>query len=102
MSSTRQLFDENLRFQGTGGVSGENGALGFQPAFLDRDTGEVHASRFADGRPAPLHVLDGLPRTLITARSASGHVLRTKASLVSGFLRLGRFYTREEARAVVV
>ena len=101
MSSTRRLSDENRRYQGTGAVSAENRALGFQPAFLDRETGEVHASRFADGRPAPLHILDGLPRTLVAARSASGHVLRAKASLVSGFVRLGRFYTREEVRAVL-
>ena len=80
-------------------MSAENGALGFQPVLLDRETGEVHASRFADGRPAPLHVLEGLPRTLVTVRSASGHVLRAKPSLVSGFVRLGRFYTREEVRA---
>ena len=101
MNSIQQLRRENLAFQGTGAVSPENARLGFQPAFLDSDTGEVHPSRFADGRLAPLHVLDGLPRTLVTARSSSGRVLRAKASLVSGFIRLGRFYTREEVMAVL-
>ena len=101
MSSARQLRRENQRYRGSGAVSAENAALSFRPAFLDRETGQVHASRFADGRPAPLHILDGLPGALVTMRSASGHVLRAKASLVPGFVRLGRFYTREEVRAVL-
>ena len=101
MSSTRQLVRENRTYQGTGAVSAENAAVGFKPAFLDRETGQVHPSRFADGRPAPLHLLDGLPGALVTARSSTGRVLRAKASLVSGFIRLGRFYTREEVKAAL-
>ncbi len=55
MSSLHQLQRENQLFRGTGAVSAENGDMGFQPAFMDAQTGEVHSSRFADGRLAPLH-----------------------------------------------
>src|ERR1700682_2778851 len=51
---------ETARFRGTGGVSENNRSLGFQPAFIDRETQTVQLSRFPDGRLAPCHLLDGL------------------------------------------
>jgi hypothetical protein len=93
----RRLEIENICHRGTGGVSGENRGLGFLPAFMDTETRIVYASRFADGRLAPVHVLDGLPEELVVSRHASGRVASVKASLVSGFVRSGRFYTRERA-----
>ena len=93
------LEHENLRHRGTAGVSAENRSLGFQPAFVDRETRAIYLSRFADGRPAPCHVLDGLPRELVLSRRPCGRVAAVKTSLVSGFVREGRFYTREEAAA---
>jgi len=95
----QRLEHENLRHLGTAGVSAENRSLGFQPAFVDRETRAIYLSRFADGRPAPCHVLDGLPRELVLSRRACGRVAAVKRSLVSGFVRDGRFYTREEAAA---
>ena len=92
---------ETACYRETGGVSENNGTLGFQPAFIDRDTQTVHLSRFSDGRPAPCHVLDGLPAELVLARSAQGRVLRVKGSVISGFVRDERFYTREEAAAML-
>ena len=44
----------------TGGRAGENEHLGFRPAFYDMATCSLHLSTFADGRPAPVHLLDGL------------------------------------------
>jgi hypothetical protein len=35
-------------------------------------------------------------------RAESGRVIAVKGSLVSGFVRLGRFYTRDEAAAGVL
>lgn len=100
--STQQgLAAENALFAGTGGVSAGNAALGFRPAFRDADTGRVYLSRFADGRAAPFHLADGLPAEVIEARDDAGRVLRVKASLVSGFVRQDRFYTREEASRAV-
>jgi hypothetical protein len=93
---------ETANYCGTGGVSENNRSLGFQPAFIDRETCTVHLSRFPDGRLAPCHLLDGLPAELVLARDELGHVTRVKASVVSGFVRDRRFYTRDEAAAMLV
>jgi hypothetical protein len=95
------LEQENLRYRGTGGVTAGSRAFGFQPAFADRETWAIYPSRFADGRPAPCHVLDGLPDELVLSRRACGRVATLKPSIVSGFVRDGRFYSREEAAALV-
>ncbi len=94
---TKLLQRENRDYGGTGGVSDGNRGAGFSPAFLDRETRLVYASCFADGRPAPFHLIDGLPDELVIARFASGRVSAIKASVVSGFVREERFYSREEA-----
>ena len=91
------LVAENIRYFGSAGRSAGNRDLRFRPAFLDTDTGKVHFSRFADGRPAAVHVLDGLPDDVVVARCGSGRVRAVKGSVVSGFVRDGAFYTREEA-----
>jgi hypothetical protein len=95
------LAAQNRRFQGTGGVSRENRSLGFSPAFRDTGTGVVYLSRFASGAPAPMHLLDGLPDTLVVSRSACGRVLQAHGSVVAGFVRDGRFFSREEASRAV-
>jgi len=91
------LARENVVYLGSGGRSQENRGCGFRPAFLDSDTGIVHPSRFADGRLAPLHLLDGLPPSVVLVRAANGRAIEVKSSLVSGFSRDGYFYTRDEA-----
>jgi hypothetical protein len=78
------LQRENIIYEGSGGVSAGNRSLGFRPAFRNLETGSVYPSRFADGRPAPIHVIDGLP----------GEV---RDSVQSGFLLNGCFYDRDEA-----
>lgn len=94
------LRDENVLFEHTRGVSRNNGQLGFVPGFRLGATGELARSRYADGSPAQVHVLDGLPEDWIVGRDAAGHVTSTRPGLVSGFIRDGCFYTREElARA---
>lgn len=93
----QRLIRENLQFAGSGGVSQENAERGFRPAFRDSLSLRVYPSCFADGRAAPFHLVDGLPAEAVEARDARGRVLRIKASVVSGFVRGDRFYTREEA-----
>lgn len=88
-------------YRGTGGCSEENGDLGFRPAFRDDDNGIVYRACFLDGTPAPFHLLDGLPDEVVVTRAESGRVVAVKGSLVSGFVRFGRFYTRDEAAAAV-
>lgn len=95
------LCRENQHFARTGGISRENRGFGFLPAFRDESTGALYLSRLADGRPAPIHVLDGLPEEIVAERSAEGAVRSLKRSVVSGFIRAGRFYTRAEAAAAV-
>lgn len=95
--NTTQLQRQNQEFMGTGGRSEENRPAGFRPAFMDIDTRTVYESRFADGRPAPIHVLDGLPDELVVARSSSGRIAAVKASVIAGFVLAARFYNREEA-----
>jgi hypothetical protein len=93
-----RLRQENAAHAGTGGVSGGNASLGFRPAFLDSSTLTIYPSRFADGRPAPFHLLDGLPDEVVIIRLIpSGRVVATKGSLISGFERGGFFYTRQAA-----
>lgn len=99
--SSRYLQMETAAHRGTGGVSAENRALGFRPAFRDTRTGATYLSSFADGRPAPFHILDGLPEALVLARDRHGRVSRALGSIVAGFLRDGVFYTRAEAAALV-
>ena len=90
------LKSENEAFRGRGGVSAENRSLGLVPAFIDSETGFIYRFRFVDGRPAPIHLFDRLPEGVVMARNREGRVVRVKPSLVSGFARDGRFYTREE------
>ena len=66
---------------------------GFQPAFFDFLTQTIYPSVFADGTPAPFHILEGLPRELVVDRARSGRVIATKATLLSGYERNGFFYT---------
>ncbi|MGH8664437.1 MAG: hypothetical protein ACREUX_09230 [Burkholderiales bacterium] len=99
--SSRYLQLETASHRGTGGVSAENRQLGFRPAFRDTDTWQIYLSTFADGRPAPFHVLDGLPEPLVLARDRHGRISRVLGTIVAGFLRDGTFYTRAEAAALV-
>jgi hypothetical protein len=99
--SVAVLAGQNRRFRGTGGVSRENRSRGFSPAFRDSCTGGVHLSRFANGAIAPVHILDRLPDELVLSRNASGRVVEVQPSVVAGFVREGRFYTREDASKAV-
>jgi hypothetical protein len=91
------LEQENRRYRNTGGVSAVNRSQRFIPAFCDSATGQAYRSRFADGRPAPIHLLDGLPESLVLERTSEGLVTAAKGSVIAGFLREGQFYTREQA-----
>ena len=93
----KALEQQNRHYAGTGGVSQENRIRGFIPGFLDRETGEIYASRRADGTPAPIHMMDGLPDELIVSRTPSGQVAAIKGTVILGFILDGDFYTREQA-----
>jgi len=91
------LQRENVAHEGTGGRSQENASLRFRPAFYDFAIQKIYPSRFADGRLAPFHMLDGLPDEVVVDRAPNGRVVSAKATLISGFVRDGFFYTRSAA-----
>jgi hypothetical protein len=68
---------------------------------MDARTRKVYASTFADGTPAPFHLLDGLPDELVVARDRRLRPSQVRGSVIAGFSRNGRFYTRAEAAALV-
>lgn len=95
------LSMESELFTGRGGVSQENRSRGFIPAFYDTHSCQAVVSRFANGAPAPLHVLEGLPEEWVVARDKSGRVAAVKDFVIAGFIHQGRFYTREQAAQAV-
>ena len=42
-------------------------------------------------------MLDGLPDEWIIERDLKGRAVKIKSTVISGFVRLGRFFTRQEA-----
>ena len=98
MALTReQLAFQTEHYRGTGGTSHDNREQGFVPAFQDAASGQVMVSTYADGRSATVHVLDGLPEEYVLKRDAQGRVVAVSDVIVPGFLRGGRFYTRQQA-----
>ena len=95
------LRKQNLAFVGSGGVSEENRSVGFRPAFHDLASGRTALARFADGRPAPMHLLDGLPDEWVVKRDARDRPSALRHTVIAGFVRNGLFYTREEAAAAL-
>ena len=91
------LCQQNVTFRNTGGVSQENRGAGFHPAFYDTLNRTADIARLRDGTPAPCHILDGVPDDWVMQRGPFGRVIAVKPSIVSGFIRNGRFYTREQA-----
>lgn len=97
----RLLRQQNRAYQGSGGVSRNNRSAGFSPGYLDSRSGEAMLSCFANGQPAPIHVLEGLPEAWVSQRDAQGQVLCARSGVIAGFIRAGRFYSREQAARAV-
>ncbi len=90
MLSLQRLDNENHRFKNSRGISQENYCAGFLPAFRDARTGSIYRSCFVDGRPAPVHVLDGLPAELVLRRNTRNRVEAVKGSITAGFMLKGK------------
>lgn len=95
--TVKTLQHQNFLFAGTKGISQSSCRNGFTPGFYDRATGATYISKHADGSPASVHVLDGLPEKLVMSRTSSGQVASIKGTVVAGFISDGQFYTREQA-----
>lgn len=94
--SNQVLARENRNFRATAATSENCQSSGFVPAFYDTLSGRSVISRYADGRPAPIHLLEGVPVEWVSEYDAEGHVAALRPGVISGFLRAGRFYTREQ------
>lgn len=101
-TAPERLRLENRTYAGSGGVSRHNRHRGFLPAFFDSETGRSVLSRFADGRVAPVHLLDGLPDEWVETRDRQGRVRSVRPGVIAGFVLDGRFYTREQAARAVL
>lgn len=89
-----RLEYENELYANSGGISQNNANAHFIPAFKNIDTGEIALSRYSNGKTAPFHLMDGLPDTWVKTTNKTTDL---KASIISGFVRLGRFFDRQEA-----
>lgn len=95
---SKQILNwQNAIFSGTQGISENCRGKGFIPAFLDTHSGISVISRFTNGQPAPVHILDGLPKQWIRSFDKDGAVSTVREGVIAGFMHAGRFYTREEA-----
>lgn len=74
---------------------------GYLPAFYDHYTMTAELSRFTDGMPAPVHLLDGLPDDWVAKRSTTGKILALKESVTAGYLYKGFFYTPDEVACAI-
>jgi hypothetical protein len=101
LMSEQRLQQENVAFDGTGGLSHRNRSHGFRPAFFDTETGTIYRSCFANGTPAPFHMIHGLPTEVAIERDELGRPSALKASVVSGFVLNDQFYSRTQAAQVV-
>jgi hypothetical protein len=101
MLTSDDIAQQSLAYRGTGGVSVENRAFGFLPAFLDRESGQIHLSCDARGIPAAVHQFDGMPADWIVKCGRDGKPCAVKASIVAGFVREGYFFTREQAAQLI-
>ncbi len=97
-SNVHALTPNDLRIQneeylGTDGRSEENRHVDFVPVFMDRDTNIVYSSKFESGRTAPFYCIDGLPENAFT----DDEIPSLKPNVIAGFMREGKFFTRDEA-----
>ena len=94
------LCSENLTYAGTRGISENNRALNFRPAFLDRNTGRFEIAKMKNGEQAPVHIICWLPQEWAEEelgqfaglnRPGKGHRLaeNTGRPLPFGFASLG-------------
>ena len=94
------LRQENLAFHGTMGVSDNNRDMGFLPAFQDKRDGRVEIARTRVGLPAQFHMIEWLPREWARTLTGNGRVRSLRPEIVSGFVRAGVFYTRDELATI--
>jgi len=84
-------------YLGTCGESATAKNVKFVPAFRNMLDGRVERARFPNGKPAPMHLIGGLPREWAVRCDEAGCVLEISDDIEAGFVRDDQFYTREQA-----
>lgn len=100
-SNSGILLKQNHRHRGTGGTSQNNKKFKFSPAFFDSSSKTIYLSCYADGKPAPIHMLDGLPKKLLKNRTITDSLINAKNALVSGYISGHKFLTRQQAADIL-
>ena len=97
--NSRTLRRENQVFGRTGGVSKNNARRGFKPAFINIRNGRIELPKMKNGHRAPMHLIHWLPLEWAAVLNPDGSVQVLVPEIVAGFVRGGKFYTREQAAA---
>ena len=90
---------ESIEYAGTCGESATAKKSRFLPAFRNDSDGSVELARMPNGQPAAMHLISELPSSWACKLDDQGKVIELIEEIVAGFVRDGRFYTREEAAA---
>ncbi|VAW81288.1 hypothetical protein MNBD_GAMMA12-1498 [hydrothermal vent metagenome] len=80
--------------------SNDPGVSTFIPAYYDTQTDTVYLSRYKNGSVAPVHVLDSIPKELLSqsaANKSSTNNDELSQKVIVGFVFNNKFYTRAEA-----
>ena len=102
MSRHRNQYAVTAESQPYNGTCGESVVAckhQFVPAFCNSADGRVELARLPNGKPAPMHLISALPQEWAARCDDDGNVLELIDSIVAGFVKDDRFYTREEAAA---
>lgn len=92
----RRLAIQASDYPGARSVPHHVADAGLTPAFLDKRTGRIEIARTRVGLPASTHVIDWLPREWAKSVTDKGRVSSLRPEIISGYIRDGIFYTREE------
>ena len=101
MLTSDDVIQQSMAYRGTGGVSAENSAYGYCPAFFDRDNGRIYVSHDVVEKTVSSHRFDGLPEDCVVERDHQGRPCAVKGSLVVGFVKDGHFFTREQVAQLI-
>lgn len=91
-----QVDSQYINYKQSGPALFSDASFGFMPAFMDVFSEEVHLATYADGIPAVLHVLEGLPAKWIAEWGEDGRPNSVRTGVIAGFMRGGCFYTIDD------
>ena len=94
------LKEESTSFFQSGAVS-EKCSSFCKPCFLNKATGEIFLSQYPNGIACPFHNLNGLPEEVVLRRGNDGSVIEVLPTIISGFVKDNKFYSRDEIKVLL-